>query len=309
MGTVNVTEAVIIAVHTLLNKLRKWLDITEGSCGVLFAQTQLSLYKCICMEEELASQLRESNPEQSLEFEMVREISSLAEQVLRTLSTRFTLSKMLLVQLSDRSGTQKEVPMMAPITDSLSLQRPSKRLRDTTTTTKDNHDRDDITEIISLYSQSCRSISSFTKSRKQTTSGPNSARRRKSSSSTPLLQGTSQGAKTNLRVIARQGSTVSPSVPTMATLMTAAATTTTTTTTTTTPAVTTTVSIPVTTAGAASAVVTAAVAAAATTATTTSSTITTTLAINTAAIDDTTNAVESDSDTPTKKRPRLEKHN
>ena len=194
MGTVNVTEAVIIAVHTLLNKLRKWLDMTEGGCGILFAQTQLSLFKCIRMEEELATQLRESNPEHSdrlsLEFEMVREISSLAEQVLRSLSTRFMLSKMLLAQLSSRceADTDPSIDTVAPVHLS-SLNPPSslpsvrqsrlstKRKRvnsetdgaadkDVDEEEEEENDRDDITDIISLYSQSCRSISSYTTERK-----------------------------------------------------------------------------------------------------------------------------------------------
>jgi hypothetical protein len=153
MGTIDVTEAVITAVHTLLNKLREWLATTEGYCGIVFAQTQLALYKCVCMEGRLASQLRDHNPEHS---HMVREISSSAEQVLRSLSTRFALAKMLLLQLS------------STFTSAQPLTTPLKRNRASSSTSNDGEKEDDcavIKAIMRLYSQSCRRISSFAKAR------------------------------------------------------------------------------------------------------------------------------------------------
>jgi hypothetical protein len=161
MGTVSLFETVVSAVHTLLNKLSQWLDMTEGGCGVLFAQTQLSLYKCVSMEDELARQLSGNTPEHANMKEMVHEISSLAEQVLRSLSTRFALSSMLLGLLTSHSVTPKAICLKSVQPSPATMPHPRKRYRLSFDGDEGLNDRDDVTEIISLYSQSCRSISSF----------------------------------------------------------------------------------------------------------------------------------------------------
>ena len=173
MGTANVVEAVIVAVHTLLNKLTKWLNITDGACGIFFAQTQLSLYQCICLEDELVNQLKECEEHSdrlALAFEMVREIQPLAEQVLRNLSARFVLARMLLERLSSRNEQ-----LTHSVENHDSSNHPLKRKHRVPGATKtcSNEDggdceRDDITEIISLYNQSCKSISSYAGSIKKT---------------------------------------------------------------------------------------------------------------------------------------------
>jgi len=102
IGTISINAAVIAAVHRDLSCLCRWMDTTDSVSGIVFAHTLLSLFNCILVEEGLVKLLTDSNTAKTDTLamqEMVQEISSFAERIIRWFSSRFKLPKMMLALL------------------------------------------------------------------------------------------------------------------------------------------------------------------------------------------------------------------